>query len=468
MMRLGSILRRIASEAFTERDIAGLAALRVLYGLIMAWSAARFMLYGWVEQFFFKPTFFFKYWGFDWVSRPPEPILYGMFVAMTVAGVMVAAGMFTRVALLGGVALFTYIELIDVTNYLNHYYLVTLLGLLLSVMPVGRAYSVDAWRRASMARRVVPAWMVWLVRLQVATVYFWAGMAKLGPDWLNGANPLHIWMRARVDAPLVGNLLDEWWVALAMSWGGFVFDSTIWIFLLWKPTRKWAYAVVVVFHLVTGYLFNIGLFPLIMICAATIFFDPSWPRALIERMRGGATSARTPQLAQATACTPTWRRRLILGGCILWGTIQWMVPARHLMYEGDVLWNEQGMRWAWKVMVREKNGSITYRVRHAERQRYTEVAPTQFLTDHQAREFAGQPDMILQLGHHIGRHFEKKGHEDVEVYVDALVSLNGRPPRPMIDPTVDLMTIEDGIGPAPWILDGPDAPLPKTLWTNTD
>ena len=55
---------------------------------------------------------------------------------------------------------FTWVELIDVTNYLNHYYLVTLLGLLVLALPLGRAGSLDARRDPSIAGSAVPAWVV--------------------------------------------------------------------------------------------------------------------------------------------------------------------------------------------------------------------------------------------------------------------------------------------------------------------
>ena len=39
---------------------------------------------------------------------------------------------------------------------------------------------------------------------------------------------------------------------------------------------------------------------------------------------------------------------------------------------------------------------------------------------------AVQPDLILQLGRHVGRDFERRGLGPVEVRADTLVSLNGR------------------------------------------
>jgi hypothetical protein len=64
---------------------------------------------------------------------------------------------------------------------------------------------------------------------------------------------------------------------------------------------------------------------------------------------------------------------------------------------------------------------------------------------------AGQPDLILQLAHHIARDFAARGHPTVAVHADALVSLNGRPAAPFIDPSVDLARETDGFAPKQWI-----------------
>lgn len=115
------------------------------------------------------------------------------------------------------------------------------------------------------------------------------------------------------------------------------------------------------------------------------------------------------------------------------------------------------MRFSWRVMLREKNGSVVYRVRTSEWPNEKLVPPSRYLTSHQEREMSGQPDLILQLGQHIGREFVEAGHDDVQVRVDAKVSLNGRPPAFMIDPSVDLMQTSDGIAKAAWIMPMPDA-----------
>ena len=229
--------------------------------------------------------------------------------------------------------------------------------------------------------------------------------------------------------------------------GAFLFDTTIVLWLSWRRTRLAAYAVLLVFHTLTGVFFNIGLFPFLMSACALVFFPPDWPRRLFRRR---------PPAIESTPARPLSRPALALVAAFL--AFQVLVPLRHLLYPGDVLWNEQGMRFAWKVMVREKHGSVTYRVSFPATGKTLLVSPRRYLTARQEREMAGQPDLVLQLAHRIARDFRARGHGEVEVRADALVSLNGRPARPLIDPTVDLARVPDDLSAAGWITAAPDEP----------
>ncbi len=179
--------------------------------------------------------------------------------------------------------------------------------------------------------------------------------------------------------------------------------------------------------------------------------------AAAEDDAADAEGAATPEgaLRRAPAGRP---KPWAVGALAIYCALQVIIPLRFVAYPGSVLWHEQGMRWSWRVMVREKNGSVMYRVHLPDSGRTTLVPPGRYLTDHQAREMSGQPDMILQLGHHIGQAFLDAGHSRVEVRVDAQVSLNGRPPALLVDPDVDLMTLKDGLAPAAWIMPGPTTP----------
>ena len=444
--------------AFTGRaerplDGLGLVAFRVLFGLLTFVASLRFILEGWVERAFIVPTYFFSYFGFAWVEVLPPWGMYLIFVLMALASLCVAIGLFYRVAIACFFVLFTYVELIDVTNYLNHYYLVSLLAFLMCFMPLSEAHSLDVWRKGGLTRRSFPAWMTWLLRFQVALVYVYAAVAKMGTDWLVHGQPMGIWLAARTDTPVLGPYLDLPGAALVCSWAGFLYDAAVVPAMLWRRTRAFAYVVALVFHGLVGVLFNIGMFPIIMLVALTLFFEPGWPRRFTRRAPewrpsphpGGTPSTQRP-------------RTFVLSGLALYVALQLALPARAFLYGGDVLWHEQGMRFSWKVMVREKNGSVTYRVRSDRFPRERHVHPSHYLTSHQEREMSSQPDQILQLAKHIASDLERLGHRGVEVRVDALASLNGRRMLPLIDPDVDLTKVDDGFSKAHWISPAPTQP----------
>ena len=138
-------------------------------------------------------------------------------------------------------------------------------------------------------------------------------------------------------------------------------------------------------------------------------------------------------------------------------SFQALFPLRHFLYPGDVLWNEEGMRFAWKVMLREKHGSVTYHVRFADG-RTLQVSPRHYLSSRQEREMSAQPDLMLQLAHRIADDFSARAGAPVQVRAETLVSLNGRVPAPLIDPDVDVAQIDDGVLPGSWILPAPTTP----------
>jgi len=430
-----------------------LAAFRILFGIMTFVSSARFLHEGWVQPFFGEPSAFFHYMGFSWVVIPSPQVATAIFAVMMLLSALIALGWLYRFAMPLFFVLFTYIELTDVTNYLNHYYLVSLLSFLMIWLPANRTYSVDA-RIHGWKQEPIPAWCIWLLRWQVGLVYFFAAMAKLQGDWLLHGQPLNIWLMAQSDFPVLGPLFVKHEIALFMSWLGFLNDLLIVPALLWSRTRIWAYAVVVSFHLLTGALFNIGMFPYIMIVSATVFFPPHWPsRFLPKAPEGNSIPASASQ------------SRHVLGGkwlsvVVLYCIIQALIPLRSSLSTGPVIWHECGMRFSWKVKVREKNGSLSYKVT-APSIGTEVVSPEKYLTRRQAREMATQPDLILQLAHHIGEDFEGKGVNGVQVFADSFVSLNGRREKRLIDPKQDLMAVEDGFLCPDWIEQAPMEPPPR-------
>lgn len=401
---------------------------RAVLGLTLTVAVVRFFVFGWLDALYVEPTFHFSYFGLDVIRPWPEPWMSVHFAALGVAGLWLAWGRAHRLASATCFVLFTWIELQDKTNYLNHYYLVSLLLGLFVCMPLeGRP-------------RRVPRWILVTLRAQVGLVYVFAGIAKMQGDWLFDAMPLRIWLPTHVDLPVLGPLLAWPITAYAMSWAGMIFDTTAPLWLSHPRTRPAFFVVVVGFHVVTRALFPIGLFPFVMVAGASLFFPADWPAALWARVR-----RRPHPTAPATrpAGLGGWGRAALAG----YFAVQVALPLRHHLYPGDVLWHERGFRFAWHVMLIEKSGTVRFRVVRKDDGRTWRVSPGDYLTPNQERHMSTQPDMIRQLAQHIGADFEAREGAPVAVYADAWVSLHAARSARLVDPDVDLT------GPLPegWI-----------------
>ncbi|MAT24453.1 MAG: hypothetical protein CMN29_05680 [Sandaracinus sp.] len=439
-----------------EVDAASLVLFRIAFGALMTANVVRYEAMGWVDDLFVAPTLAFPYWGFEWVRPLPAPGIHALFALVAVAALGIALGAFYRLSCAVFFLAFTYIELIDRTTYLNHYYLVSVLAALLFFMPLHRVASVDAWRRRRRTGEakplfVLPRWPLSVLRLQIGLVYVFAGLAKVHGDWLLAAEPLATWLPRHTDLPLVGGLMDERWLAYAMSWAGMLFDLTIPFWLSWRRSRAVAYAAVLAFHAVTGFLFPIGIFPWLMSAAATVFFEPGWPRhfaRLVGRPRTAPALPPTPGCPLRPLRPRQLFARVVLG---VHFAVQLLLPLRQHLYPGERTWHEQGFRFAWNVMLVEKTAMVDFRVVDAAGGE-TVVHPREILTPLQRRMMTTQPDMILSFAHHLRDRWAAEGRGEVEVYVDAWCALNGRRRQRFIDPEVDLARVEASLAPRDWVL----------------
>ena len=236
----------------------------------------------------------------------------------------------------------------------------------------------------------MPAWLLWTLRAQVGVVYVFAGLAKLNPDWLLRAQPLRIWLSAQRDFPVLGPWLSEPWFAYLMSWSGAAFDLGIVGLLLYGRTRVTAYAMLVIFHVLTGLWFPIGMFPWIMILSATLFFAPDWPRRFLRFAAAPVTTrARAP-------ASP-----LLASLCALHIAVQIALPCYQHLRGFDSAWTGRGFNFAWKVMLAERAGTVTFRVHDRERNRELTVSPARYLTASQTHAMAQDPELVRAFARHL-------------------------------------------------------------------
>ncbi|MEX2502078.1 MAG: HTTM domain-containing protein, partial [Trueperaceae bacterium] len=392
---------------------------------------------------------------------------------------------------------FGYLFLLDATRYLNHFYLVLLLAALLTVVPTHGAAALSGSGPPSDDRAppgTAPRWALWLLRVQIGVPYVFGGIAKLNVDWLQG-RPIGDWLAARA-----GDAGPSAWLAAPaagplFAYGGLALDLAAPFALLHPRTRLPAFVLLTGFHLLNAQLFSIGMFPFLMIAANTLFFPPDWPQRAWERARAAplfhavafVVGAATAQLADPTwdlvpmvvtgvavalfAGTPWIRgrhadrppiaaaaavslsddggrgrrgRAAVLTFVAAWSLFQAAVPLRHHVLPGDVAWNEAGHRFSWRMKLRSKQGTVRFLIRSADGSSVYAHDFGERLASFQRGGVAARPYLTLAFAHHLADRFERAGAGAVEIRAVGEVSLNGRPARPLIDPTVDLAALPRG------------------------
>lgn len=431
--------------------IAPLAVFRMIFGFMMLCSAVRFMLKGWIYDLYVAPKYFFTYYGFGWVKPLGEEGMWAVFILMAIAALMIMLGCFYRIAVTVFFVLFTYVELIDKTNYLNHYYFVSIISLLMIFLPASGYFSLDILRKPSLKIKSIPVYFINVIKLQIGVVYFYAGLAKLNYDWLFNAMPLKIWLPAKSHLPLIGEWLNYNLTAYLFSWGGAFYDLLIPFILINKKLRWYGFMAVVIFHLMTSWLFQIGMFPLIMICSSLVFFSEDFHKRVISGISKLFRLKPASDSQEILVYKPILNKGLLVFFALHF-MIQLLFPWRFLLYPGELFWTEEGYRFSWRVMLMEKSGDVTFRVKDPVTGGEGEVVNSDYLTLLQEKMMATQPDMILQFAHFLKEEYRKQGVIEPQIRAEAYVALNGRGSRLFLDPEVDLTKEKEGFQPKKWIL----------------
>ncbi len=422
---------------------APLAVFRVLFGLIMFISTVRFWYNGWIEKIYIDPKFHFHYLGFEFIEVPGQ-FTYVLFALIAALSLMIVVGYKHRWSMSLFFIAFTYVELMDKTSYLNHYYFVSVVSFLMIWLPMTCTFSLDAYYRRTEAN-YVPWWTIGSIQCLIGMVYVYAGLAKLNYDWLYKAMPLTLWLPAKQDIPILSALFQHKWVHFAFSWSGAAYDLLIVFFLMWSVTRIWAFLVVLLFHVLTAILFPIGMFPYLMILAVLIFFSGDFHERCIKIMRDILSRFKIghkDRYTEPSALSIHRSYRYVAVGILM---VQLLVPLRGLAYPGNIFWTEQGYRFSWRVMLMEKTGYANFKVVDGETGKFFYVQNEDFLTAFQQKEMSTQADFIIEYAHILRDHFANQGHQNIEIYVESYASLNGRPSQPFIDPTIDLTKVQNSL-----------------------
>ncbi|MEL6865650.1 MAG: HTTM domain-containing protein [Bacteroidota bacterium] len=467
---------------FRPIDIASVAFFRFVFGILAFADVMGVWMYKHFYMGSFDPDKFqFTYYGFEWVTPFPEPLMSLFFIGMLLLTVSIILGWYYHISCLLFAFGYTYIFLMEKSYYLNHAYLFSVLCFIMATLPANRAWSLDVLRKPSIRREQIPFWPLFLLRFCMGVVYFYGGIAKINMDWLNGM-PLKLWLKQKSDMPILGDLWAQEWVAYFMSYGGLLLDLTVVAFLLNRRTRIWALAFVLFFHCTNLILFLIGIFPFLSTFMTLLFFAPDFPRRVfawfsqrikkLEQLplwwdkkielaiQNSHLSMAPPIYTPPNNRQKQWIFSLIAIFCF----INLTLPLRHHYFDSKVAWTEEGHRYSWRMMLRSKRGYGHFRVVDL---RTGELIAREngkkMLSKRQKHKMCTHPDMILQFAHHLKDKYQQEGRDSIAIYAYMKVKLNGRPYQNFIDPNVDLTQIEwSFLESSDWIVPFKDVDLPTT------
>jgi vitamin K-dependent gamma-carboxylase len=440
---------KVKNLLFSPIDISILVYFRIIFGTIMLWEVLRYFEHDWISSYWIKPTFFFTYYGFDWVRPWPGDLMYVHFIGLGVLSICILIGFKYRICTTLFFLGFTYMFLLEESRYLNHFYLIIWISFLMIFLPANRSFSIDALRKPIIKTKNVWAWSLWLLRAQIGIVYFFGGIAKVNSDWFRG-EPMRMWLQQRTDFPILGEFFSQEWMVYSLTYGSFLLDLLIIPFLLWKKSRWPAFGLITIFHIMNDQLFSIGIFPWFMIFATLLFFSPNWPRRLFYLFR--KIKDQTP-ISYTNPNDKEKTKKIIIVLFLSFLIIQSAIPLRHHFYPGEVSWTEEGHNFSWHMKLRDKDVYyLKFYATDFKTGETWEVDPLDDLSKRQFNKMSTRPDMILQYAHHISDKLQDIGYEQIEVRVEALVSLNGREPQLLIDPSVDLASQPLTLPPKPWIM----------------
>ncbi len=416
---------------FRHIDNSPLVIFRIIFGLLLFLESWGAIVTGWVQKTMIEPQFTFNFIGFDFLQPLPGWGMYYYYIIMGIFGFFVMLGYRYRLSMIAFFLMWSASYLIQKTSYNNHYYLTMLLSFLMIFLPAHTNYALDTRRIAGLKSNSVPYWTSLVLMLQIGLVYFYGGIAKTYPDWLQ-AIPARIFLASKANFPLIGGLLNTDWFPYFLSYGGLLFDLLIVPLLLIRRTRLFGFGLSIFFHLFNAIVFQVGIFPFLSLAFAVFFFSPRVSQKMFFKKKNyyEGKEVRIPAF-----------KNVIVASLCLYFLIQFLLPLRHWIIKDDVLWTEEGHRLSWRMMLRAKAGTQTFTVVDKDTGISERINKSDFLTAKQIRSLNTKPDFIWQFSQHLKKHYAQQGKE-IHVFVKGAVSVNGKPRQALVNDTIDLAAVK--------------------------
>jgi len=455
------------TQMFTPIHCSSLIFYRIMWGLIMFYEMITYIMKDFAKlEYILNLKVKFKYYGFEWVQLLPGNGMYLYVEICAILALGIATGCCYRFCSITFFILFTFLFLQEMTLYLNHFYLVCIICFVFIFLPLNKCFSVDSYLQSKKTKKIekdyyyLPYWSLWTMKTLIVIVYTYAGIAKLNEDWLRGEPLLH-WLPARQNIPIVGYFLAKPWLAFLFSYGGLFLDTFIGAALWFKKTRLIGFIGVFFFHLMNKLIFNIGIFPWVMLASTTIFFSPDWVVKLYDGYKNldsvCFTQIMYPEIQKLPQTRKKFsklqiRQKLIIIGILIFIAYNILMPLRHWTYPGNVNWTEEGHRWSWRMKLRDKAGVAQFYITDSENNKTIKVDQNKLLTRKQQSKISCRPELIHLFAHEVATRYQESKKKWPKVTAEVICSLNFRPNQYMVDQNFDLASVPPWSWPNTWVI----------------
>ena len=411
---------------FKNIDNSPLIVFRIFFGFLISCESFGAIITGWVKRVLIEPKFTFSFIGLEWLQPLPGYGMYFYFIIMGLFGIAIMLGYRYRVAIIGYTILWAGVYFMQKTSYNNHYYLLLIISFYMIFLPANQYASLDVKQQRIHKQNTMPYWISLLFIVQVTIVYFYAAIAKFYPDWLDGTFTKLLLSGTTSNEFLLKIFLNKYFY-LFIAYAGILFDLLIVPLLLFKKTRTIALAASLSFHLFNAIFLQIGIFPFFALSFSLFFYPPEKIRKLFFKNK---LSIEEPIAYNYS------RKRFFLYFLIPFLFIQFILPLRHHLIEGDVLWTEEGHRLSWRMMLRKRDGFINFKIKNNDTGEITSYDYHKNLSPKQANTLATKPDFIWQYCQRIKQEYSGK---NISIFIDCKNNINNGEFKTLIDPKQDFV-----------------------------
>lgn len=455
------ILKKLSNFLFKPLDVSIVSLFRIVFGAFMTYQMIYYYKIDYTFQFIYGPEVLFPYNGLEFLKPFSLNVLKGIHAALLISSICITIGFLYRYAMIFFFLGFSYFSFVDKTLYNNHIYLISLIAFVLIFIKADKKYSLTSRLSKTTVIKYVPAWNQYILVFLFSVVYFFGGISKLSPNWLDSNLVSNIIEESK--GTFFKNLLPDDWLLAMVKYGGLLFDLSISFILINKKTRKIGFVLVLIFSILNNSVLfdDIGIFPFFMICATMVFFDSKKVGDFVDSILGikprakkfrnkeerKAYKVKEEQLSELESDTLKITKlkgaTLILLGVFV--VFHLLFPLRHFLLTDNPEWTGIASRFSWRM--KSQSRKVTEFKMAVKNENDSEVYMLDgksYLSTNQYMHLPEDPFTVVRLSKYIGQKLsQERGFTNPEIRAKIMVEFNGMPSQHMISPEVDLTNVDE-------------------------